>query len=321
MPPQGNKEMLVIFITAAFLIAATPPEYTERHRVSGDANISAFNFVLPLVECPDKRGVIVGEKIKKVLATIGLDSKGKYPNRHDFGRAWVTSDKGSENEPAMAHLFGAGAYVMIHCGAHGLNLVLSHACEVLPGRRERKVMKDGELEPKKLMNHIWVAYGEKICNTFKRTMPALRVYVREITNFPCDMPTPPRGVRTRWLSIILCYVWIMEKVTLLKEVVMKFFIKSKGGKYAKQWATVTSGLRAQGLELKAEGLGLRAWGSVLSAWGLGLKAQGLGLRAWGSGLSARDWGLRAWGWGLRARCSGLRARCLGLRAQGLGLGA
>ena len=198
--------MLVIFITAAFLIAATPPEYTEKHRVSGDANISAFNFVLPLVECPDKRGVIVGEKIKKVLATIGLDSKGKYPNRHDFGRAWVTSDKGSENEPAMAHLFGAGAYVMIHCGAHGLNLVLSHACEVLPGRRERKVMKDGELEPKKLMG---------VFKNKRTTLAHLEFFASTTTTGSPVVPTITRGVapenlHVTWPSAIVLNVFFMK---------------------------------------------------------------------------------------------------------------
>ena len=55
-----------------FLIEDSPPEYTEKYRVSGDDNMNVFNFVLPLVECPDKRGPVVGGKIKDVLALVGL---------------------------------------------------------------------------------------------------------------------------------------------------------------------------------------------------------------------------------------------------------
>ena len=280
MPSQGCKELLVIFISVAFLIKDSPPEYTEKYRVSGDDNMNVFNFVLPLVECPDKRGQVVGEKIKDVLALVGLDSGGVYPDRFDFGQAYATSDKGSENEPAMKVLFGEAKYVMVHCAAHGLNLVLSHACEVLPGRRERKKNADGKLEAKKLMNHIWVAYAEKVCNTLKRVWVAFRVYARMITKFPCDMPTPPRGVRTRWLCIILCFVWIMEKIDLLKEVVMQFYIKSKDGKYAKQWATVrtppiSNPLRAQGSVLRAQGARLHAQGTGHRVQGAGCRLQGL----------------------------------------------
>ena len=61
----------------------------------------------------------------------------------------------------------------------------------------------------------------------------------------------------------------MEKIDLLKEVVMQFYIKSKDGKYAKQWATVTTPPTANPL---------RAQGSVLSARGSGLRAQGAGCR-------------------------------------------
>ena len=139
---------------------------------------------------------------------------------HYGGKAYCTSDQGSENRPAMEALFGA-LFVFIHCLAHALNLCFTHACDTLPGKRSAKQM-----------SHRAVAWGERLCNLLRRYWQSFSVYTRCETKWPVDLPKPPRGVRTRWLSIILEYAWLMPKIKLLRTIIFKYYLKDKTGKFS-----------------------------------------------------------------------------------------
>ena len=140
---------------------------------------------------------------------------------HSGGKAYCTSDQGSENRPAMEALFGAAGFVFIHCLAHALNLCFTHACDTLPGKRSAKQM-----------SHRAVAWGERLCNLLRRYWQSFSVYTRCETKWPVDLPKPPRGVRTRWLSIILEYAWLMPKIKLLRTIIFKYYLKDKTGKFS-----------------------------------------------------------------------------------------
>ena len=92
------------------------------------------------------------------------------------------------------------------------------------------------------MSHRAVAWGEKLCNLLRRYWQSFAVYTRCETGWAHDLPKPPRGVRTRWLSIILEYNWLMEKVPLLRKIIFKYYLKDKTGKFSKAFQQVWLGM-------------------------------------------------------------------------------
>ena len=193
-----------------------PIDYVEPAASMGD--VSVFNYCLPLVYCATKLGPTIAENVKKSLTHVGLTAKDAQ--RHD-GIAYITSDKGSENKPAMKCLFNS-LFVFIHCAAHALNLVWSWSCEALPGTRKST----------ERMSHRWVAWAEKLCNLLRRKWSSFSVYSRVHSKWPVNFPKPPRGVRTRWLSIIYEFEWIMPKVQMLRIIIRKYYLKGNDGKFS-----------------------------------------------------------------------------------------
>ena len=127
--------------------------------------------------------------------------------------AFITSDQGSENQPAMREIWnekgkegeqGKQRHVFIHCAAHALQLVHAHANDTLPGARKKA----------EVMSHRWVAWAEKISNLLRRKWAAFSVLTRFHAKWSKDMPIPPRGVRTRWLCIILIFQWLLPKLMI-----------------------------------------------------------------------------------------------------------
>ena len=136
LSPQGNRELLVTFLSVAFHTDDSPDIYTYDNVVSESGDVVVFNFVLPVKQCPSKEARNVALKIREQLDVVGLKPDTLTCNGDK--RVFVTTDGGSENKPAMELLFGIGNYIPVYCAAHALSLVFVHAVEDLPGRSKTK---------------------------------------------------------------------------------------------------------------------------------------------------------------------------------------
>lgn len=222
LSPQAHKEMLAVFISASFLKADTPPEFKESARATGTATVDVFNFVLCLQQCANKRASTVLAAIQHTLGLVGLTGESMAKD----GWVPVTSDGGSENKPALTALFtvdGVEHGVMVYCAGHALSLVFSWACNHLPG-------KPPSAKPGDLMTHRSVVWAEKMVNLTRRHWQSWDVYTRAETGVSASDPKPNAGVRTRWLCIIDCAMWIMPRLKQSIRIIRKYYLKQPDGK-------------------------------------------------------------------------------------------
>ena len=101
LSPQGNKELLVVVITVAFLKCNTPLDYATP--MAGDDQVDVFNFFLPIQQCANKKGRTVAAKIQEALQMVGLKRVLFADNTDDKDDV----EAAAQGEGAAAHQEGA----------------------------------------------------------------------------------------------------------------------------------------------------------------------------------------------------------------------
>ena len=77
---------------------------------------------------------------------------------------------------------------------------------------------------------------------------------------------PDKAVRTRWLSLIDSLVWLMPKLSAVRDVIRKYYLKDKKLKWRKNWVRVWKIVNKK--EVEVNGSFLLTWGTKFFKPGL-----------------------------------------------------